>query len=111
MGELFIIDSPATTLLQALTTNKKIIAFADKRFMHFKPEAVALLNKRVIFSTSKAEFLQDIATALKEPDWKPPEPINEEFLRAYGTYLNDGHSAQRSAQALFDLALGTQSVS
>lgn len=106
IGSLFIIDLPATTLLEALTTTKPIITFADTRWLRLDPAAAALLRKRVILSESSKQFLQDIKTILSQPDWTLPEPVNDEFLRAYGTHLNDGRSAERASHLLLDLAIG-----
>ena len=58
----------------------------------------------MVFSETKEQFLKDIERVLSEDDWTLPEPVNDEFLKAYGTYLNDGRSAERAVQALIDLA-------
>ena len=103
-GDLIIIDSPSTTLLQALATHKPVIAFADRRFIHFTPEATGLLRKRAVFSTTPEEFFRDIDAAVHTPSWGPVSPVNDEFLSRYGTHENDGGSARRAAQALWDIA-------
>lgn len=103
-ADLIIMDHPSTTLVQALTTNKKIILYADRTFFRFDPHALELVKKRVVFSETKEQFFKDIERVLNEDDWALPEPINDEFLRGYGTYLNDGRSAERAVQALIDLA-------
>lgn len=104
VADLFIIDYPSTVLLEALTTNKKVIVFAGRRFIRFDPKATALLTKRVLFSKTKEQFLWDIEATLQEPDWTLPDPVNDEFLKAYGTHLNDGRSAWRAVDALHVLA-------
>lgn len=103
-ADLLIIDHPSTILVQALTTNKKIILYTDRTFFRFDPHAVELIKKRVVFSETKEQFFKDIERVLGEDDWTLSEPINEEFLRAYGTYLNDGRSAERAVQTLIDIA-------
>jgi len=103
-ADLFIIDYPSTMLLQALTTDKPIIAFAERRSLRLDPSAARLLRKRVIFSETKEEFLRDIVTVLSQLDrWTSLAHRNDEFLRAYGTYLNDGNSAERAKQVLLKI--------
>ncbi len=103
-ADLFIIDSPTTTLVQAVTTNKKIILYADRTFFRFDPYALELAKKRVVFSETKEQFFRDIERVLGEDDWTLPEPVNDEFLKGYGTYLNDGKSAERAVRTLVELA-------
>lgn len=103
-ADLFIMDHPSTTLVQALTTNKKIILYADRTFFRFDPHALELIRKRVVLSETKEQFFKDIERVLGEDDWALPEPVNDEFLRGYGTHLNDGRSAERAVQALVGLA-------
>ena len=102
--DLFIMDSPTTSLVQAVATNKKIILYADRTFFRFDPRAAELVRKRVVFSETREQFLSDIERGLNEVDWTLPEPVNDEFLMAYGTYLNDGRSAERAVKKLVDLA-------
>lgn len=103
-ADLFIMDNPTTTLVQAVTTNKKIILYTDRAFFRFDPQALELVKKRVVFSDTKEYFLKDIERVLSEDDWTLPEPVNDEFLKGYGTYLNDGQSAERAVQELIALA-------
>ncbi|MFC1986971.1 hypothetical protein ACFLVH_00245 [Chloroflexota bacterium] len=105
-ADLFIMDHPSTTLVQALTTNKKIILYNDRTFFRFDPQAAELVRKRVLFSETREQFLKDIESVLGEEDWALPEPTNDEFLKAYGTYINDGGSAGRAVQVLINLAEG-----
>lgn len=105
VADLFIIDWPATTLMEALTTTKPIITLADPRWVRLDPVAAALLRKRVILSESGEQFPRDIAAVLSKTDWSLPGPVNDEFLRAYGTHCNDGQSAERAVAVLRDLAL------
>lgn len=101
--DLIIIDVPSTTLLQALTTNKKIIVLADRSTIRFDQHAAELLKKRAVLSETKEQFLRETEMTLSDSDWTLPEPVNDEFLRAYGTHLNDGRSAERAADNLFRL--------
>ena len=103
-ADLILIDSPATTLLQALTTDQPIIVLADTRFMRLYPEAQQLLSARAIVTTNQPAFLQEIDAMLRRPVWRAPEPINDEFLCRYGTAQQDGRSAERAVHALRAIA-------
>lgn len=102
-GDLFIMDALATTLLEALTTTKPIITFSDRRWVKLQPEAGKLLRKRIILSDSREQFIKDIRIFLEQPQWELPEPVNDEFLKAYGTYLNNGQSSERAVRALVNI--------
>ncbi|MFC1986973.1 hypothetical protein ACFLVH_00255 [Chloroflexota bacterium] len=58
----------------------------------------------MIFSDNREQFFKDIEIVLGEANWTLPEPVNDEFLKAYGTHLNDGRSAERAVRQLADLA-------
>ena len=104
MGDMFIIDSLGTTLLQALVTDKPVVVFADQRFMHLCAGAEALLRKRVILSKTRDEFLENIAAALQKPRWSRVASVNDEFLQSFGTHQNDGRSTDRALKVLCELA-------
>ena len=103
VADLFVIDCPTTVLLEALTTNKKIIVAAFKDFSRIDPKAVTLLRKRTVLSETKEEFLRNIELALQKEDWNLPEPVDREFMKAYGTHLDDGRSAERTFSHLLRL--------
>jgi hypothetical protein len=109
-ADAYIIDTPSTALLQALTTEKPVIALVDSFYLRFDPRAAALLRKRAIVKESREEFLREITNFLSRPDWRLPKPVNDEFLMEYGTYLNDGRSTERSVEVLRELALNKYSV-
>jgi len=104
LADAYITDCPSTVLLQAMTTMKPVIVYLDRTLYRLDRHAMTLLRKRATVSETREEFLQDIADFLHRPDWTLPRPVNDEFLCAYGTYLNDGRSAERAAQLLMDLA-------
>jgi len=103
MADLFIIDYPSSTsLLQALTTGRKILALADQEYTRPDARAVELLRRRLFLATSRDEFLRGIDATLEEPDWTLPQPINNGALHAYGTGP-EGNSAGRAIAALLEI--------
>jgi hypothetical protein len=99
-ADLLIVDNPATTLLQALSTRARVITFAEAPFMRFFPEAAALLERRARVATSKADLLRAIEEALVELEAGGEAPLGDEFLRSFGTHEGDGRSAERAAAAI-----------
>lgn len=102
-ADLFVIDYPSSTsLLQALTTDRPIVALADAEFTRPDPRALELLRRRARVATSRDEFLRHLDVALDDRDWSVQEPRNDDFLEAYGTGV-DGDAADRAVSALLDL--------
>jgi CDP-glycerol glycerophosphotransferase (TagB/SpsB family) len=102
-SDAFIIDIPSTGLLEALLTSKPIVAYSDSRFIALRPEARALLIKRVILSETPDDFIRQLRLFLNQGNFEKLEHANREFLRAYGAFNDDGNSAQRAATALKEI--------
>lgn len=98
--DAFVIDSPSTGLLEALLTPKQMLVHADSRFISLRSEARELLRRRVCLTETPEDFLAELERFLAAEDFAVlPEPDNS-FLRAYGTHLDDGRSAERAADAV-----------
>lgn len=104
LADAFIIDSPSTPLLPLLCTDKPFLAYIDKSFFRLVPKAKELLAKRAILSETKGQFFDKLENFVKNIDWTVGKPVNDEFLHHFGTHLNDGKSAERTAEFLFKLA-------
>lgn len=98
-----IIDIPSTALLEALLTNKPMLVFSDSRFISLRPEARILLRKRVTLSETPEDYLNQLRMFLSQGRFHELEHADREFLRAYGTHLDDGRSAQRAMNALQEI--------
>jgi hypothetical protein len=103
LADAFIIDTLGTALLQALATVKPVLVYVDSAWIRFDRRAMVLLRKRAIVSETREQFLSTIVHFLKQPSWTVTLPINDEFLRAHGTHLNDGQSVERAAELLVRL--------
>lgn len=105
-ADMFIIDLPSsTTPLEVLATNKPVLMLADSRWVRLLPHAEALLRKRAIVATNGDQFLQELEAFVQRDEWHLPQPVNDDFLKAYGTHLNDGASAERATHFLYQLAM------
>ncbi len=101
--DLIIIDWPSTTLLQSLTSNKPIFVFGG----HFKIDenAKKLLKRRVYFSEDLDLFTNQLDEFLKNGSVKnyKIDLKNHDFLKEYGTYLDDMSSTKRAVDFLKNL--------
>lgn len=104
LADAFIIDSPSTPLWPLSCTDKPFLAYIDKSFFRLVPKAKELLAKRAILSETKGQFLDKLESFLKNTNWTVGKSVNDEFLHHFGTHLNDGKSAERTASFLFKLA-------
>lgn len=102
-SDAFILDMPSTALLETLLTDKPILMFSDKRFIALRPEARTLLRKRVILTETPNDFMQQLRLFLSQGKFEKLEYADREFLRAYGTFNDDGNSAWRAVAALNEI--------
>lgn len=101
-ADLFILDSPSTPLLHVLATTKPFILYADSQIFKFIPEAAIELRKRGIFCGNEDDFFK----AFKEQLTICPgdnDLVNDDFLKAYATHLQDGDSSKRIVQFLYKI--------
>jgi hypothetical protein len=99
-----VIDIPSTALLEALLTPKPVVAYADARFVTLRAEAGELLRRRAVVAEHPDEFLAVLKDFLARGEFSELTDPDDGFLRAYGTDLGDGRSAERAAQALVAIA-------
>jgi hypothetical protein len=91
---LVVIDTPTTTLLQAIATRKPV--FVLTRHLHLNEDADKLLRKRVYCCESRDKFLFLLGRYLiTGPLPDEPDVENREFLEWYGVYRDDGKVAER----------------
>lgn len=107
LADAFILDSPSTPLLPLVASEKPFLAYFDRTFFKLVPKASEQLKKRAIYSDNKQEFFYKLENFLNAPDWTLSKPVNDEFLCNFGTHLNDGKSAERTAEFLFKQATCT----
>lgn len=98
-ADLFFLHYNGTPMLEALTTDRPIIVLAEEESTWILPSALALLEKRVVYTRSPEEYFRRIEDALSVPGTLSP-CASDEFLHAHGTHENDGKSARRAAAAL-----------
>ena len=100
--DAIIVDHAITAMAEALLTTKPLLVYDPSGMSSIPepPEARALLRKRAIVSGTHQDFLRDIRKFLQEGNFSDLASPNQECLAYYGTYLNDGHSADRAAREI-----------
>lgn len=102
----FILDVPATPLLEILATGKPALLYADRRCLKVVPQAIQLLRQGgIALAESEEEFFPELDNFLSH-GVTSANPLNEDFLKMYVTHLHDGRSSQRLAAFLHLLARG-----
>ena len=91
-NHIIIIDSPTTTVLQAVATKKPI--FVLMRHIGYPDSARKILEKRAVCVDNSQQLINAIKCYIEQKTY-PADVNNDEFLKAYGTYLNDGASDKR----------------
>lgn len=99
-ADLFLVDYVGTALLEVLTTAKPIVLFADRAGRDIAPEALRLLDGRVVCAWSVEEYLVVVESILRTRAWGERPAPDDAFLRTYGTHVADGRSQERAVEAL-----------
>lgn len=96
-SDVIVLDCPSTSLLQALQSGLPV--FVLMRHWRHPPEARQWLEKRAVCA-DRVEDLSNHLTRFLESGHYPADRMNDQFLRAFGSHLNDGKSAQRAVSLL-----------
>jgi len=92
--DLVVLDFPSTPLVEAIAAGKPI--FLLTKYLKIWPHALKLLERRVACFEQEDELLNSLKNYL-QTGFYPADLSNEEFLKTYCTYLNDGKSCERAA--------------
>jgi hypothetical protein len=99
LAKAVIIDAPTTVLLEALTT--KIPIFVLTKFIRLIPQADDLLQRRAECCADEEALINALKSYIHREIYKP-DVNNKDYLRAFGTYTNDGRSTERGVQNILD---------
>lgn len=102
-NDVIIIDSPTTTILQAICTNKPV--FIVTRHVVYPEDARKILAKRAVLADTAQELVAVLDDFIETGRYKA-DLLNDEFLKMYGTYLNDGRSCERALGIIKEEILG-----
>jgi|GEM_PF-4213848 len=82
-ADLIVMDAVSTPLLEALTTNQKIMIY--DLYKSTFPDAVEVLRKRAYYSDNIDEYLNELDKELAKGDFEIKNP-NNDFSELYGKY-------------------------
>ena len=97
---LVVLDLASTTCLEVCATDKPLFVFMGSTKWFKEPKE--LLRKRAVVAESPEALVEEIDRYIKTGHY-PADVKNREFIRAYGTHLDDGRSAERAADFLLSL--------
>lgn len=99
-NDIIIIDAPTTTVLEAVATRKTV--FVLMNHIRYPDNARMLLQKRAVCADSVEELMSQLQGYIEQGIY-PADVDNDEYLREYGNYLNDGKSAQRALNKVLEI--------
>ncbi|MBI4848382.1 MAG: hypothetical protein HY808_07400 [Nitrospirae bacterium] len=95
-SDLIVLNFPSSAMMEALCTNRPLIILVDNRSIRMLPQAKEALGKRAIIAETPQRFIEAIHSFLKRGDFSRIANPDQSFLELYGTYSNDGLSAERA---------------
>ena len=98
--KLIIIDIPSTVLLQCAVIDKPIFCLTS--LIKLKQEALVLIKKRAVCAQTPEKLIKKLDNYLKTGNY-PADVNNREFIKKYGTYLDDGKSAERAVNKVLEV--------
>lgn len=99
ISDAIIIDFPAMTLLEAITTKKPV--FTNTFFYNLDKEAESILKRRAYCYSSIEQLTNGLNEFLNSGEVSNHPSVdvnNRDFIKKYGTYLDDGKSAERAVE-------------
>lgn len=90
--DLVLLDFPSTTLLQALATLRPVIALT--RHLALSSQTLQLLARRAACAATVQELMRQTEDFLDSGRYEA-DVHDREYLKAYGTFLDDQGSARR----------------
>lgn len=98
-ADVILVDSPTTTLLQALATQAQVVVCADSRWYKFRPGVRRMLERRAWIATRAEDVFPTLDAALQACREGAGRPLDDEFLFRYGMPA-EGDAAERMVDAI-----------
>lgn len=96
-ASLVVLDAPATTLVEACTTNKPVFALTNR--VTFLATALEWMKQRVVTADDPEILVEKMRQFLDSGEYGA-DVNDREFVKRYGTHLDDGKSMDRALNLL-----------
>jgi hypothetical protein len=100
ISDIVVLDMPTTVLLEAVSTNLPV--FVLMRHWAYPAQALQMLTRRAV-ATSNLQYLMHALQKYLVCGAYPAHIKNNDFLRAYGNFRDDGKSAARAIKVIEEL--------
>jgi hypothetical protein len=100
--DLFIIDFPTTTLVQAMASGAEVLVYIGNFYHTPSGKALEMLKKRTIVGINEEDFIDKIKSVLDKGEIIS-DTEDTSFLEKYGVYLNDGKALERMVNQVLTL--------
>jgi len=100
-SDLVLIDTPSTTLLQAMSTDKQIICIKNAYWRKMPSEIEALVKKRCYMASNIGE-LESLLVSYSKDELVVFD--NDEFLYKFGLYRREGKAWQRVFDSILEIS-------
>lgn len=101
--DLIVIDTLATSLLQCLATQSRIVTWIDPLSMQFSPGSIEMLKRRADVSEAPEDYVSCISQAMNEK--QRPGPVDDGFLLRY-SLAGEENPDDLTANALAQIVAG-----
>lgn len=92
--DLFILDFPATSLVQTLASRAEVLVYAGNPYFELSKEALRMLQKRAVVGIDEADFKKKMISIL-DKGVVVSDTEETSFLKKYGIHHDDGNSLGR----------------
>jgi len=100
LSDVILIDLPSTIVLQSVSTNLPV--FVLMRHWNYTHYARTILEKRAVCADDVKTLIDNLCKYLDSGIYQAD--INDDsFIKGYGTFLNDGKSAERAAGEVLEM--------
>lgn len=105
-ADALIQEIPSSSMVEGMLTDKPMIVYANRDAYRLNPEAKRMIRNRAVLAETPDEFVQSVECLLNQGDYTHLTNPDTEYLRTYATYLDDGQSASRVADAIYKIMTG-----
>lgn len=103
IADLIIHEVPGTGMYEGLVTDKPMIVYVDSEIYRMPPDVKNILGKRAIIAKTSQELINQVSQFLDRGNFSPLPSPDRDFVKKFCTYLDDGKSALRAANAIDDI--------